>query len=80
MSSADQKEIIFTPEAKGSRLLPSSKGFSVNFSRLNQKREIKLKTPRSTPLGRIEDQARYTKLKEEAQFSEVSADSLLFAI
>ncbi|MCG3160470.1 MAG: hypothetical protein JMDDDDMK_01539 [Acidobacteria bacterium] len=78
MSSADQKEIIFTPEAKGSRLLPSSKGFSVNFSRLNQKREIKLKTPRSTPLGRIEDQARYTKLKEEAQFSEVSADSLLF--
>ncbi|MGE0130105.1 MAG: hypothetical protein AB7U82_18630 [Blastocatellales bacterium] len=78
MSSADQQEIIFTPEAKGMRLLPSPKGFSVNFSRLNQKREIKLKTPRSVPMSRMENPDGYTKLKEEARLSQVSADALLF--
>ena len=78
MSGADQKEIIFTPEAKGMRLLPSPKGVSVNFSRLNQKREIKLKFPRSTPMGRIENPAGYTKLKEEARFSQISSGALLF--
>jgi hypothetical protein len=78
MSSANQQEIIFTPEAQGMRLLPSPKGVSVNFSRLNQKREIKLKTPRLAPVGRIEDPAGYGKLKEDARLSQVSADALLF--
>jgi len=78
MSGADQKEIIFTPEAKGMRILPSSKGVSVNFSRLNQKREIKLKVPRSAPMGRTENPAAHAKLKEEARVPKHSADSLLF--
>jgi len=78
MNVADQKEIIFTPEAKGMRVLPSSKGASVNFSRLVEKGEIKLKTPRLAPIGRMENPAGYTKLKEEARSAKVSAGASLF--
>ena len=78
MNVTDQKEIIFTPEAKGMRVLPSSKGASVNFSRLKEMREIKLKTPRLARIGRMENPAGYTKLKEEARFSKVSAGAALF--
>ncbi|MCI0664729.1 MAG: hypothetical protein L0220_27010, partial [Acidobacteria bacterium] len=75
MSSANQQEIIVTPEAKGTRLLPSSKGVSLNIERLSQKREIKLKTPRSAPIGRNENPANYAKFKEEARFSKLSDDA-----
>src|SRR5262249_37156758 len=61
-----------TPEAKGMWFLPSHKGVSVNLGRLSQKREIKLKAPRSAPISRIENPAAYAKLKEDALYSEVS--------
>jgi hypothetical protein len=72
MGSADQKEIIVTPEAKGMGLLPSHKGVSVNLGRLSQRREIKLKTPRSAPVSRMEDPATYARRKEEASQAEIS--------
>ena len=78
MNVADQKEIIFTPEAKGMRVLPSFKGASVNFSRLKETNGIKLKSPRLAPTGRMENPAGYAKLKEEARFSKVSAGGPLF--
>ena len=78
MNVADQKEIIFTPEAKGMRVLPSFKGASVNFSRLKETNGIKLKSPRLAPTGRMENPAGYAKLKEEARFSKVSAGAPLF--
>jgi hypothetical protein len=77
MSNADHKEIIVTPEAKGMGLPPSPKGISVNLSRLSQKREIKLKAPRSAPMSRMESPAEYARLKEEAQHSKVFPASFL---
>jgi hypothetical protein len=76
MSSTDYQEIITTPEAKGARLLPSSRGVSVNFSRLNQKREMRLKIPRSVPVGRNQTAADYIQLKNEAMYSSLAARAL----
>ncbi len=79
MSGTDQKEIISTPEAKGMRLLPSSKGVSVNFGQLKEKCEIKPKTPRLGPILRMENPATYARLKEEARLSKASGSSILFS-
>src|SRR5262245_53103695 len=78
MSIADQKEIIFTPAAKGMRVLPSSKGISVNFSRLKEMRGIKPPLHRLAPIGRLENPAGYTKLKEEARSLKGSTGAGLF--
>src|SRR5262245_18351583 len=78
MSIADQKEIIFTPEAKGMRVLPSPKGTSVNFSRLKEMRGIKPPLHRLAPIGRLENPAGYTKLKEEARSLKGSTGAGLF--
>src|SRR5262249_1905143 len=78
MSVTDQKEIIFTPEAKGMRVLPSSRGESVNFGRMNEVREINAKPARPAPIGRMENPAVFTKLKEEARFSKISIGASLF--
>jgi hypothetical protein len=72
MSSADHKEIIVTPEAKGMMFQPSQKGIRVDLSRLSHRREIKLKTPRSSPIGRLENSTTYVKLKAQALYSEIS--------
>src|SRR5262249_107672 len=78
MNVAEQKEIIFTPEAKGMRLRPSSQGASVKLSRLGEKLEIKSKPSRLSPVGRMENPTGYTKLKEEARSSKASADASHF--
>src|SRR5262245_12918693 len=77
MNSAGQEEIIFTPEAKGMRLPPSSRGVSVNLGGLKEKREIKLKTPRLALTGRMENPAGYAKLKEGAGISKLHAGESL---
>ncbi len=76
MGSADNQEIIVTPEAKGMRLFPSSRGVSVNFSSSNQKRETRLNTHRRVPIGRSEIAADYRRTKDEALLSPNAARAL----
>lgn len=76
MGSTDHQEIIITPEAKGMRLMPSARAVNVNFSRSNRKREAKLKTPRSVPIGRDEIAAHYRQIKDKALLSPSAARAL----
>ncbi len=76
MGSFDFQEIIATPEAKGMRLLPSSRGVNVNFGRLNHKRETKLKIPRLAPIGRAENDGDYRRHKQAALLSPNAARAL----
>jgi len=62
----EHQEIINTPEAKGMRTLPSSRGVVVNFSELKAKRENRLMTPHQVPHGREVGLASFSKLKFKA--------------
>ena len=69
----EHQEIINTPEAKGMRTLPSSRGVVVNFSELKAKRENRLKTPHQVPGGRELGAISFSKLKSQALTNRVPA-------
>ncbi len=75
MTVTDQKEIIITPEAKGMRVLPSSRAAKINLSRLKEIRETEQRTNRLTPVGRMETPAGYSKLKEDARKVKASSEA-----
>jgi hypothetical protein len=76
MSTTDLHEIIVTPEAKCMQLMHSERGVSANFSRLGRRREPKLKTPRSVPVGRAESAENYLRQKLNAVKSPDAARAL----
>ncbi|MBL8187729.1 MAG: hypothetical protein JNK38_06960 [Acidobacteria bacterium] len=69
----EHQEIINTPEAKGMRTLPSSRGVVVNFSELKAKRENRLMTPHQVPHGREVGIANFFKLKSQALTNQAPA-------
>lgn len=71
----EHQEIINTPEAKGMRTLPSSRGVTVNFNELKAKRETRLKTPHQVPGGRELSDVSFSKLKSQALTNPVPAYS-----
>jgi len=71
----EHHEIINTPEAKGVRTLPSSRGMNVNFSQLKTKRESRLQTPHPTPSGREVSLTDFSRLKSRALSSPSLADA-----
>jgi hypothetical protein len=75
-STFDQQEIISTPEAKGMRTLPSSRGVMVRASNLVARRGVGLKAARSAPIGRAETADEYTGLKAAAASSSEAARAL----
>lgn len=48
----EHQEVINTPEAKGMRTLPSSRGVSIKFGDLKAKRELRMHLPHPVPSGR----------------------------
>lgn len=63
----EYQEIINTPEAKGMRTLPSSRGVVINFNELKARRESRLPTPHTVPLGHEHAPATYSQLKAQAR-------------
>ncbi len=75
-STFDQQEIISTPEAKGMRTLPSSRGVLIKASSLVARRGVGLKATRSAPVGRAENADEYAALKAAAVSSSEAARAL----
>ena len=69
-------EIINTPEAKGMRLVPSSRGVDLNFSSLQFRRKSGSKPPRRVETGLLEGAADHAHRKAEASRSPEAARSL----
>lgn len=69
----ERQEIISTPEAKGMRTSPSSRGVSVSFSELKARREFHLPVPRPLPNGRETQVMEFSRLKSKALSSQASA-------
>lgn len=59
----EHQEIINTPEAKGMRMLPSSDGIRINFSKLKAKRELRSPSPHPVPSGREKLGTDFSNLK-----------------
>jgi len=62
----EPQEIIYTREAKGMRILPSSRGTNVNLTALKAKRESRLQIPQPVPGGRELNAADFSRLKTKA--------------
>jgi hypothetical protein len=69
----EHQEIISTPEAKGMRTPPSSRGVLVNFNDLKARRELHSPVPRALPNGREADVTEFSKLKSKALSTPASA-------
>ena len=67
--NSSHHEIINTPEAKGMRLLPSSRGVSINFSSLQSRRKAGSKAQRRVETGLFESAPDYLRHKAEASRS-----------
>ncbi|MCI0337109.1 MAG: hypothetical protein L0226_06005 [Acidobacteria bacterium] len=75
-STFDQQEIINTPEAKGMRIFPSSRGLIVRADSLVARRGVGLKPLRSVPVGHTENPIEYSILKTTSQVSPDAARAL----
>lgn len=62
----ERQEIINTPEAKGMRTLPSSRGVTISFKELKAKRELRLPAPHLVPSGREVNDSDFSGLKTNA--------------
>lgn len=61
----EQQEVINTPEARGMRTLPSSRGVSIRFGDLKAKRELRMQLPHPIPSGRELQIAEFSRIKAD---------------
>lgn len=65
----ERQEILVTPEGKARRCAPTSRGRSVNVSKLIARRQVGLRRRTLISVGHIEPPERYASLKLEARSS-----------
>ncbi len=64
----EQQEVINTPEARGMRTLPSSRGVNVIIGDLKPKRELRMRLPHPIPGGHELHTTEFSKIKDDVSF------------